>query len=539
MDHENRLEYLEGVACDTRKEDCEESDSTVASSRTAIRDKTLRLALALGHGWPGCVRENDRQQPGTGQDDHGRDSVGQVQDVGCPGPQGRGSQDGHEPNGHASDDEGRRNHGVQGGMDPAVPFHVAARGRTGARIVASGGRPRTQAAVAATSSKTTESSQPENYTSAFNEASGATSRTHDAAASRSNEEGQKSSRSEVEGRKSSSKKKRLAVPGGVVGRNASAATNVRGRKPRFEETQVPRPATSSPEEGKRAPETGISSNAVVAVSPSSSFLQDDQASGRSWSTPCSAALVVISVVLASVFQDDQASGRSWSTPCSAALVVISVGSASVFQDDQASGRSWSTPCSAALVVISVVLASVFQDDQASGRSWSTPCSAALVVISVVSASVFQDDPGLGSLLVDALAALVVISVVLASVFQDDQASGRSWSTPCSAALVVISVVSASVFQDDQASGRSWSTPCSAALVVISVVLASVFQDDQASGRSWSTPCSAALMVISVASASVFVCMSFQVSKHTNFALGITQGNHDLIMMGIVGARKSP
>ncbi|KAL3234667.1 hypothetical protein MRX96_048379 [Rhipicephalus microplus] len=89
--------------------------------------------------------------------------------------------------------------------------------------------------------------------------------------------------------------------GGVVGHDATAATNVRGQKPPFEDTHVPRPVTSSPEGGTQAPETAIFGDVVIDVSISSPFLVDVQASGRSWSAYCSVALVVISVVSAGFF----------------------------------------------------------------------------------------------------------------------------------------------------------------------------------------------------------------------------------------------
>ncbi|XP_049514284.1 uncharacterized protein LOC125941315 [Dermacentor silvarum] len=294
MEQENSTEYVEEGASDTRKEYRGERDITDASTRSSIEDRTPRLTLAFGDSSSDSDHENDCKQRGTGQDGHGHDSVGQVHDERCPETQARGSRGRRAQNRHASDDDGCGSRREDNGKsrddvdeddgDPAVRFRVAAGGRTDARPATTAGRLRRQAVVA-TSSKTTEGSQPEKRTSAIDDASEATSRARSGPRA---SEGRWSSRS-------SRKKRHLAVPGGVS-RRASAATDNRGRKPRFEETDVPRPA-SSREEGTLASGHGTSS--PVDVSPSSSFL--GRASGRSWSTRCSPALFVISVVSAGVF----------------------------------------------------------------------------------------------------------------------------------------------------------------------------------------------------------------------------------------------
>ncbi|XP_050023268.2 uncharacterized protein [Dermacentor andersoni] len=294
MEQDNKTEYVEERASGTTKKDRGERDSTVASTRSIIEDGTALLALAFGDGSADGGRKNDSKQRGTGQDGHRRDSVGgQVDNERCLETQDRGSQDRHAQNRRTSDEEeGRwsrrddsgksRDDGDQGDdEDTVVRFRVAARGSTVARIPATAGRPRRQAVVA-TSSKTTEGSQPEKRTSAIDEASGATNRMR--TAPRASRDGQSS--------QSSSRKRHLAVPGGVR-RSARAAKNVRARKPRFEGTDdVPRPASPP------ATERGTASH-VDDVSPSSSFM--GRASGRSWSTRCSPALFVISVVSAGVF----------------------------------------------------------------------------------------------------------------------------------------------------------------------------------------------------------------------------------------------
>ncbi|XP_070381795.1 uncharacterized protein [Dermacentor albipictus] len=311
MEQDNRTEYVEERASGTTKEDRGERDSTVASTRSLIEGGTALLALAFGDGSADGDRKNDCKQRGTGQAGHGRDSVGgQVENERCLETQDRSSRYRHAQNRQASDEEegcwslcddsgNSRGDGDEGdGEDTVVRFRVAAGGRTVARTAATAGRPRRQAVVA-TSSMATEGSQPEKRTSAIDEASGATNRMR--TAPRASRDGQSS--------QSSSKKRHLAVPGDVR-RSARAAKNVRGRKPRFEGTDVApskrRPTSHDPTTSHGVPrpasppasERGTSSH-VDDASPSSSFL--GRASGRSWSTRCSPALFVISVVSAGVF----------------------------------------------------------------------------------------------------------------------------------------------------------------------------------------------------------------------------------------------
>lgn len=309
MDREAGTENAEGAADDARKEVCREHGGTVPSAPTRIKDGTPALSLAVGGCSPDRDRENDHDRRRKGQDEGGRDSVGQVRNASRLGPQRALKRCAADDAGHGSrgDDHGKRrviDHGGRDDLYPTVKFRVGARGRTGTKTVATSGHARTQVAVAATRSKTTEGPQLEKRTSTANQGSNAISGALDAA-SRANDEGQRSSTTEVvdlldvfEGQKPSTKKKRRLVDGGGTACGPTATVNGRARKPRFEKTCVARPRSSA---GKRhmPREPGVTSHADV--SPSSPFLQDDRSACRSWWTRCSPALVVISVVSAGVF----------------------------------------------------------------------------------------------------------------------------------------------------------------------------------------------------------------------------------------------
>lgn len=309
MDRRTRTENAEGAADDATKEAGREHGGTAAAAPTRIKDGTPGLALAVGGCSPDRDRVDDCDQRRKGQDDRGRDSVGQARNASRLGPQWVLKRPASDDAGHGSrgDDHGKWrviDHGGRDDVYPAVMFRVAARGRTGAKSAATSGHARTQVAVAATRSKTTEGPLPEKRTPTANQGSNAMRAALDAA-SHANDEGQRSSRTEVvdffdvfEGHKPSSKKKRRLVVGGDVACGPTATMNGRARKPRFKKTCVARPASSAVM-GHGPREPGVTND--VDVSPSSPFLQDDRSACRSWWTRCSPALVVISVVSAGVF----------------------------------------------------------------------------------------------------------------------------------------------------------------------------------------------------------------------------------------------
>ncbi|KAH8035955.1 hypothetical protein HPB51_013496 [Rhipicephalus microplus] len=251
MDHENRMDCLEGAASDMRKEDCEERDGAIASSRTAIRDKAPRLAVE--DGWSDCDHENNHKQPGTGQGDHGHDSASQVQDVGCYETQGCRSRDGRTPNGHPSDDEGGgslrgdNDHAVQSGMDPTLTSLYCCSSRQDRRqdsVELQDGRRRKPLSKL----KGDESSTMCRRVTFLRRRAGVFE--------------YRSPRAEAFEQEERPRKFQEALSG----RDATAATNVRGQKPPFEDTHVPRPVTSSPEGGTQAPGNGVALVVISVVS---------------------------------------------------------------------------------------------------------------------------------------------------------------------------------------------------------------------------------------------------------------------------------